>query len=215
MAQRPVFVPFKRRPFADACPVEFPWSSGTSVTQKQKNVAALHRAYSARFPQRQVLEISSKSLQPLGVQLSAFNLKMTVPGLDRPVPVECVYQGGKRFAVGGPYTDLYAASPRDAKRDSRLSSSGMLRGFSFDGTSFPLQPASAFYNWLYLRALMENEELAVQLLDYDGFTDIEFNPNRGVSCQAQTAAVYVSLARQGLLAQCRSGEDFLALMSGK
>jgi len=215
MAQRPVFVPFKRRPFADAYPVEFPWNSGMSVSQKQKNVAALHSAFAARFPERRVLEISSKSLQPLGVQLSAFNLKMTVPGRSSPVPVECVYQGGKRFAAGGPYTDLYTAAPREAKRDSRLTSSGMLRGFSFEGTSFPLQPANGFYNWLYLRALMENEALAAQLLDYDGFTDIEFNPDRGVSCQAQAAAVYVSLARQGLLEQCRNGEDFLALLSGK
>lgn len=215
MAQRPVFVPFKRRPFADAYAVEFQWHGGTSVPQKQKNVVALHNAFSARFPERRILEISSKSLQPLGVQLSAFNLKMAAPGLSSPVPVECVYQGGKQFAVGGPYTDLYTVSPRDAKRDSRLSSSGMLRGFSFGDTPFPLQPASAFYNWLYLRALMENEELAQQLSAYDGFTDIEFNPNRGVSCQAQAAAVYVSLARQGLLEQCRRGEDFLALMGGK
>lgn len=213
MAQRPVFVPFRRAPFVDVYPVEFEWNGGLSVSQKQKNVAALHRAFARRFPQRRVLEISSKSLQPEGVALSAFNLTLAVPALERQVPVECVYQGGKVFAAGGPYTDLYTASPKDAKRDPRLKSSGALRSFFFDGQTIPARPETAFYNWLYIRALLEHEELAACLMEYDGFTDIAFNPNKGISCQAQAAAVYVSLARKGLLEQCRSFDGFHRLLA--
>lgn len=85
----------------------------------------------------------------------------------------------------------------------------MLKAFWFDGKEYPLFPRTAFYNWIYLNALMENSELAEQLLAFDGFTDIEFNPDKSLNCQAEAAALYVTLARKGLLEQCRRFEDFL------
>lgn len=212
MANRPVFAAAKKRAGADIFMTDFQWNKGLAVSQKQKNIVALHDAFCARFPEKKVLEISSKSLQPLGVKLSAFNLQKFVPELGKSVPVECVFQGGKVFAAGGPYMDLYTASPRDAKRDSRLHSSGMLRSFRFDGETFPLDPSTAFYNWLYISALRENPELAAQVLEYDAFTDIEFNPDRSRNCQAEAAAVFVSLSRQGLLEQCQTFEEFAALV---
>ena len=57
--------------------------------------------------------------------------------------------------------------------------------------------------------------MAKKLLAYDAFTDIEFNPNRGLSCQASAAAVYVSLARQGLLEQCRTFQGFHQLLTNR
>lgn len=212
MSQRPVFVPIKRKPWTDVYMTEFQWNSGLSAAQKKKNVAALHQAFVARFPEKKVLEISSKSSEDLGVKLSAFNLTKFVPSLGKSVPVECVYQGSKVFAVGGPYTDLYTATSRAAKGDDRLRQSGELRRFSFEGKEFPLKAGSAFYDWLYINALMEHPELSEPLLGYDGFTDIEFNPNKGVACQANAAALYVSLRRQGLLEQCRDFDSFLALL---
>jgi len=212
MAMRPVFVPGKRKNEADVYMTEFQWNSGLSVSQKRKNINALHEAHRRRFPESKVLEISSKSENPLGVALSAFNLKMAVPGLEQRVPLECVFQGGKVFSAGGPYTDLYNGTARDAKRDPRLRSSGMIKGFWFDGKSFPLVPRTAFYNWLYVNALMENPQLAGELIQYDGFTDIEFNPDKSMNCQAEAAALYVTLARKNLLDRCRSFEDFLELI---
>lgn len=212
MAMRPVFVPGKRKNEADVYMTEFQWNSGLSVSQKRKNINALHEAHRRRFPESKVLEISSKSENPLGVALSAFNLKMAVPGLEQRVPLECVFQGGKVFSAGGPYTDLYNGIARDAKRDPRLRSSGMIKGFWFDGKSFPLVPRTAFYNWLYVNALMENPQLAGELIQYDGFTDIEFNPDKSMNCQAEAAALYVTLARKNLLDRCRSFEDFLELI---
>ena len=212
MSQRPVFVPIKRKPWTDVYMTEFQWNSGLSAAQKKKNVAALHQAFVARFPEKKVLEISSKSSEDLGVKLSAFNLTKFVPSLGKAVPVECVYQGSKVFAVGGPYTDLYTATSRAAKGDDRLRQSGELRRFSFEGKEFPLKAGPAFYDWLYVNALMEHPELSEPLLGYDGFTDIEFNPNKGVACQANAAALYVSLHRQGLLEQCRDFDSFLALL---
>lgn len=211
MAQRPVFVPGRRKNSPEVFQTEFSWSGGFAASQKQKNIAALHEAFARRFPEKKVLEISSKSLEPLGVRLSAFNLTKFVPELGRSVPLECVFQGGKVFAAGGPYRDLYEVTPREAKKDSRLKGSGMLRAFRFDGRDYPLIPRTAFYNWLYVNALLEHPELGEGLMEYDAFTDIEFNPEKSINCQAEAAALFVALARRGLLEECRDFEKFLAL----
>lgn len=211
MASRPVFVPLKKAPYVDVFMPEFTWNGGFAVSQKQKNITALHEAHRRRFPDRKILEISSKSLQDLGVRLSAFNLKKNVPSLGKSVPVECVFQGGKIFRAGGPYTDLYTGSPRDAKRDPRLKSSGMLHSFTFEGEVMPLIPRTAFYNWLYINAILENPAYAAALTEFDAFTDIEFNPDKSINCQAEAAAIFVSLSRLGLLERCRRFSDFLEL----
>ena len=49
----------------------FEWAGGFAVSQKQKNVKRLHSALG-----KSCLEISTKSLNPLGYKLSAFNLKL-------------------------------------------------------------------------------------------------------------------------------------------
>ena len=212
MANRPVFVPSKKAPFVDVFMPEFTWNGGFAVSQKQKNITALHESFHKLFPDRKPLEISSKSMQELGTQLSAFRLCKEVPSLGKCVPVECVFQGGKVFSGGGPYTDLYLAAPRDAKRDPRLKNSGTLRSFRFEGMTMPLSPRTAFYNWLYINALLENPGYAQQLPAYDAFTDIEFNPEKSINCQAEAAALFVALSRLGLLEECRSFDSFMKLI---
>lgn len=199
MAQRPVFFSRTIAPYHGISQVDFTYNSGFAPSQKRKNIDAIHSAYTAANPGKRVLEISSKSTQPGGVELSAFNLKIFVPSLGKSVPVECAYQAGKVFRAGGPYTDLLDAKPKDAKRDERLKQSGDLVGFRFEGMDFPLLPVSFFYNYLYLRALSENEELAKVVLEYDAFTDVEFNPNKGLACQAKAAAIFAGLHRAGKL----------------
>lgn len=212
MAQRPVFVPRKSKPYVNVFNPEFVWNSGLSPTQKKKNITALHDAFHLGFPDMRVLEISSKSAEQLGISLSAFNLKKFVPSLGKSVPVECIFQGSKVFASGGPYTDLYTATSRQAKGDPRLKSSGMLRSFRFEDRDYPLTPTTVFYDWLYIIALLENPELAQELLAYDAFTDIEFNPNKSLNCQARAAAQFVALSRENLIEQCRDFDSFLKLI---
>ncbi len=213
MASRPVFVPLKRAPYVDVFMPEFDWNGGFAASQKQKNILALHEAFRRRFPDRKVLEISSKSLQETGTKLSAFHLKKQVPSQGKAVALECVFQGGKVFAAGGPYTDLYEVSPREAKKDPRLKSSGALRRFYYEGKTMPTEPKTAFYDWLYINALLENPELARELTEFDGFTDIEFNPGKSLNCQARSAALYVALERLGLLEQCLDFDSFLKLVA--
>lgn len=166
-------------------------------------------------PGSRVLEISSKSMQVNGVALSAFALLKSVPSLRKSIPVENVFQAGKVFEHDGPYTDLLIVPPKDAKREERLRTSGRLTGFIFDGKRYPTEPKTAFCDYIYIIALLENPQLAETVLAYDAFTDIEFTPQRSLNCQAAAAARFVSLHQMGLLQNAFTFEDFLHWMERK
>lgn len=213
MAQstRPVFLTRSDRPYFIETNITFPFFAGLSVSQKKKNVVSLHDTFRDYFPDKPVLEISSKSLQPEGEPLSAFYLQKFVPSLGKSVPVECVYQGSKVFEHGGPYTDLYNAKPGAAKKDERLRSSGAIIAFEFEGKRFPIKPTTLFYDYIYINALLENPELGEKALTFDAFTDIEFNPKKSTACQARSVAKFVSLKRAGLIEQVCDPESFRRL----
>jgi len=211
MAQRPVFMPSSFKPYSVEWMVDFTYNAGLAPSQKQKNIVALHEGFLEEFPAKKVLEISSKSLQPEGVLLSAFNLKKFVPSLGKSLPVENIYHAGKVFEHGGPYLDLLEKTARESKKDERTHMSGEIIGFQFEDMRFPTMPKTAFYDFLYMNALLENEELMNAVLRYDAFTDIEFNPKKSISCQANAAAKFVSLHRAGMIDQIRTAESFLAL----
>ncbi|MBQ9083243.1 MAG: hypothetical protein IJY28_07075 [Clostridia bacterium] len=212
MAQRPVYLTRPQPPYCFPWNAEFSYNGGFAPSQKQKNITAIHAAFSATFPELKVLEISSKSMQPGGTELSAFHLPKYVPSLGKSVPVENIYQAGKVFRNGGPYTDLLHVTPREAKRDERLVTSGPLTGFRFEGQDFPLKPVTIFYDYLYINALLENEQLAQVVLQYDAFTDIEFNPQKSINCQAKAAALFVALHRLNKLDEVRNFDSFRALL---
>jgi len=211
MAVRPVFIASKQAPFYRKWDAEFVYNGGFAVSQKQKNIQAVHAVFVSAYPGKKILEISSKSMQEGGEALSAFFLRKEVPSLGRKIPVENVFQAGKVFEKGGPFTDLLHVTPRDAKRDERLKTSGKLIRFTFEGQNFPLEPKTIFYDYIYISALRENPELAETVLKYTAFTDIEFNPQKSLNCQARAAAIFVSLSRQGMLKQVTDFESFLKL----
>lgn len=156
--------------------VPFTWDPGLSASQKQKSAASLHEAASETLGLSSILEVSSKSTERLDVTLSAFNLPIYHPVVGRQVSVECAFQAGKVFQRGGPFLDLLDVTSRDAKRDPRLRESGQLTEFQFDEQKWPIEPQTAFYDWLYITALLSEPELAKPILAHDAFTDIEFNP---------------------------------------
>lgn len=211
MAKRPVFTSVERTPFYKIVDCEFEWFAGFSKAQKQRSIISLHGAFTSKYPDLKVLEISSKSMQEHGEELSAFFLKKYVPELERSIPVECVFQSSKVFNNAGPFKDLMNVTPREAKRDERLKQSGRLAGFTFDGKEFPLEPKTIFYDYIYINALFENKELAKEIMKYDAFTDIEFNPDKSLNCQAKAAATFVSLTRMGLIDRVRDFKIFAKL----
>ena len=61
-----------------------------------------------------------------------------------------------------------------------------------------------------------HSDLAEQILEYDAFTDIVFNPKRSINCQAEAAAIYVSLQKQNLLDEAlKNKESFLDIVYSK
>ena len=213
MAKRPCYRPLNTYVgYRTVESPEFKWNPGFAFSQKQKNVVALHDAIHRDDPSAKILEISSKSLQPLGVSLSAFNLKFLYG--ESKCSVESVFQASKVFdGEVGPFPELYSHDSREVRHHVQEVSAGRrLLAFEFDGIRWNLEPKTAFFYQLYIKALIANPELAKALLEFDAFTDIEFNPNRQVNCQAAAAAYYVSLCRTGKLEEAMSSrEAFLKL----
>lgn len=213
MAERPIFIPRNSGPeLVKELYFHIVWNPGFAPSQKKKNVKALHEA-AAVAGYSPLLEISTKSEDKVGQRLSAFSLKVNNPEVGE-IPLESAFQGSKIFEKGGPYTDLYHVEPKVAKRDPRLLNSGNLVGFNFQNFSFPLEPKTIFYDWLYINALFPHREWLKRLSGYAGFTDIEFNPSRSISCQARSCSLFFSLMfRNQLELAVRSPEDFINLIS--
>jgi hypothetical protein len=200
MAWRPIFTPaLSGKLLVLTHHVDFQWHPGMAKSQAQKSIASLHTVGKKQIGVDKVLEISSKSPDELGVSLSAFNLMIKTVKREREFSLECAYQASKVFERGGPFLDLLEMRSIDAKRDPRLNQHGRLVKFRFYGVDWELQPRTAFYDWLYINALHKRPGLAEQVLTYRAFSDIAFNPEHSINCQAYAAALYVSLHERGLL----------------
>jgi len=178
--------------------IEFEWMRGQSTMHKQKSIQNLHKAGHA-VGIKSVLEVSSKSEDGLGVSLSAFNLCGIYD--ESEYPVECIYQSSKVFLNGGPFRDIVHFTPLEAKRDERLRQSGALINFEFDGLKWASQPTTAFYDWIYINAVVKHTKLLKKIEQYRAFTDIEFNPKKQINCQARSLAFLRSLMSKGMLDQ--------------
>ena len=216
MTKRPVFVPSPNNPvFVKEEMIEFKWIPGFALTQQQKCILSLHQAAELKGF-KSILEISTKSPLEIGKELSAFRLMLKLPD-GRSKIVEAAFQASKVFKQGGPYTDLLEKEGKEIKADPRLRESGELTGFNYFGEQWQLEPKTAFYDWLYLTALSQQPGLAEKLLEFEGFTDIAFNPEKSINCQAHAAAFYVVLKRKGILVSILSNRNnyFELLKQGK
>jgi hypothetical protein len=211
VATRSVFVPQPTSIGVREVSVDFQWFPGMAVSQAQKSIVSLHEQ-AAKVGLDDLLEISSKSPSAEGVALSAFNLKFTTLKYNRTFSVEMAFQASKVFERGGPFLELLDTDSRTAKRDERLKTSGRLTKFMFMKMEFPTRPITYFYDWLYVNALTKNRDLWPALLRAGGFTDIVFNPEKSLNCQAYSAALFVSLVATNKLEDAlESPESFLAV----
>lgn len=192
MATRPLFIPLSQEIGVAENMLEFKWFPGMALSQKRKSIASLHEAAQLKG-YKKVLEVSSKSEETIGVELSAFNLVIKTKIQKREFTVESAFQGSKVFERGGPYKDLIGLDSLKAKKDIRLKESGNLIGFEFYGMEFPIIPRTYFYDWLYINALVSYPSLTERIRSYDAFSDIEFNPIKSINCQAHSIALYFSL----------------------
>lgn len=159
---------------------QFEYFNGLSVEQKQKSIRSLHNSIGLKS-----LEVSTKSENKLGKKLSAFNLKLNGKVF------ESLFQSCKVRELGGPFTYLKDIEPKETKKFWRDHKLGKLTHFEFNGFNFPKEPASCFYDYIYILAVketLEYEEI-LDILNYDFFTDIEFNPEKSINCQARSVAI--------------------------
>ncbi|MGE0971081.1 DarT1-associated NADAR antitoxin family protein [Klebsiella sp. WOUb02] len=222
MAVRPVFIPRGQGDtLVDIANVDFSWSAGLAVSQKQKSIASLHENYRQSVPEAKILEVSSKSTQETGRALSAFNMGVRSSG-GQFISVESLFQSSKVFmdngVLRGPFRELMRMAPKEARRAEQLKTSGRLAHFSFQPSEqraaiiWELEPKTAFYDWLYLNAL-SHSPLKESVLEFSAFTDIEFNPEKSVNCQAYSVALWCALRQRRLLDKAIPPRDeFIALI---
>ena len=212
MAYRPVF-------YGDAFGykkhmIDFEFFTGFSLSQKQKSIQSLHNSIIRNFPERKILEVSSKSLDEIGRQASAFNLNVILKS-GKEFSVEQIFQGSKKFRRSGSQLHLIdqMTSKELKKYIGKVHQVDELVSFECFGQIFPLKPQTFFYNWLYINSLHKNQLLANQIINYDTFTDIEFNPNKSKNCQAEACSIYVYLYKSNLLDYALSSkENFLQVV---
>src|SRR5690554_6622034 len=118
---------------------EFTYYNGFAISQKQKSIESLHGCIKKHNPDLNVLEVSTKSSNPLGVKLSAFTIKFFDEENDEEYPLENIFQSSKVFENGGPYKDLLHKLPKDAKRDERLKTSGKLKCFYYNNRTWGIE----------------------------------------------------------------------------
>lgn len=203
MAKRPAFFIRQEKVVQDI--FSFEWFPGFSISQKQKSIESLHHAILKADEDARPLEISTKSREVIGINLSAFNLRLNNYTLEN------IFQSAKVFANGGPYPDLLNVPPKEAKRDERLHNSGTLKAFRYQHEDFPLIPKTVFYDFIYIAAVKHSfaaDEIK-EILSYNYFTDIEFNPAKSINTQARAAAmIRLLLDEYGELPDF-SKEDFI------
>ncbi len=186
MAKRPVF--FKEKGVVKRTDIEFEWFAGFAVSQKQKSIKALHDAIRQKFSDANPLEISTKGAVALGNKLSAFNLMLHGYYLEN------VFQSSKVFADSDdPHLEWLKLHPKEAKREAgKLHDEGhRLLAFRYDGTEYPLEPKTAFYDHIYYMAVRDtlSKEDLDELTQFNYFTDIEFSPQRSINTQARSVVL--------------------------
>ena len=203
MAKRPAFFIRQEKVVQDI--FSFEWFPGFAISQKQKSVESLHHAIQKADADARPLEISTKSKETVGINLSAFNLRLNNYTLEN------VFQSSKVFANGGPYPDLLDVPPKAAKRDERLHNSGNLKAFRYQNEDFPLIPKTVFYDFIYIAAVKNSfaaDEIK-EISSYNYFTDIEFNPEKSINTQARSAAIIRLLLEEYGELPDFSKEDFI------
>lgn len=181
--------------FVEKHDINFEFVSGFSKVQKQKCIRNLHEKIVdlAIANKDDILEVSTKSKNPLGVNLSAFNLSARTLKHNREYTVESAFQSSKVFEGGVQHKDIIMLDSKSAKTDPRLKNSGKLSHFQFFDTRFELSEGTAFYDWLYINVLLQNPELCDEVMKYRVFTDIEFNSKKSMNTQAFAIALFVSM----------------------
>ena len=213
MAKRPVFVPNPSGTrLVTEVPVEFHWHPGMAASQKKKKRCRIacggeQPSRTCQYP-RDIEQVRAQGRHPA----------QRIPSApDERTGMRPPWNAGSRearFSKAADPLPISISSPR-AKQNVTLDcvKAGDLVGFRFEGRDFPLSPATAFYDWIYIRALAPHSDWAQKLGRFDAFSDIEFNPTKSVNCQARSCATFVALChRREVQAAANDFDHYKTLM---
>lgn len=191
--------------------VRFERHVGFATRQKKKSINDMHQVIRKKYGFNHVLEMSSKSGNKLSFLVSPLSLKLADEQDGNLYSVENAFQASKVFEHGGPYLDLLTAPPRQAKKDERLRNSGELIGYDYFGMKWEIEPLTVFYDWLYVNALKQNPQLHEEVMQYQAFTDLEFNPKKSIHAAAYALSLFVALNKRELLDEVEDPLAFFEL----
>jgi type I restriction enzyme M protein len=186
----------------------FNFYGGFALSEKQKTILAFHTEIE-KDGITNILEISSKSKNPIGKSLSAFNLKLSIN--KKSYTIESIYQSSKVFQNSIQFTQVLEIPPFDAKKfvkEEVQKQHLILNKFQCFGYDFPINPPSLFYDFIYVSALNQNPEITKELINFTCFTDVEFNHKKQVASQARSCAIYCYLHQNKLLDKALNNIDF-------
>lgn len=211
---RPVFMPrVNSDNLVKTDMVRFERHVGFATRQKKKSINDMHQVIRKKYGFNHVLELSSKSGNKLSFPLSPFSLQITNEHDGKQYSVENAFQASMVFEDGGPYEDLLTISPRQARKDERLMTSGELTGYNYFGMEWGTEPLTVFYDWLYVNALKQNPQLHEEVMQYQAFTDITFNPKKSIHSAAYALALFVALNKREMLDNVEDPMTFYDLCS--
>ena len=229
MTERSVFVSKTEYPFVEEIKVKCEWFGGFALSQKRKCEIGLHKNFLRVYPNEKILEISLASTNPLGKKLSAMNLKKKVCVVDNEkkrlgiTSVESAFQSSRVYIDGdtqiGPFHNYLMVPGKESKKGVKELSQGMHSyKYEFEEEIFyaPNYHISLFYDYLYLNALLEdeNKDTMIELISggYSAFSDLA---TVSLNSQARSCAIFIGLYRAGLLDKVKLKNMYLELFRTK
>ena len=105
MANRPIFIVNEnKKELFKEIDIDFTFYNGFAVSQKARSIQSLHEN-AKKEGYKNILEVSTKSDNKLGWQLSAFNLMVDFDN-DKKISLECAFQGSKVFEGNIQYDEI-------------------------------------------------------------------------------------------------------------
>lgn len=185
--------------------VYFPEIRGEQVHSMKKTLDTMLHAIRAKESGGEILEVSPYG-NAVGKACTPWHLKMKADNGEE-YPVAALYEAAKIFEDGGPYEDLRSKRPDEIFGDQRLRDAGSLMGFHFENEAFTTSPRHKFFDYLYIRALRDREDLHEALLKAEILTDVTYQMSRMYLSPARSVSYFISLYREGLLDKVLSSSE--------
>lgn len=206
MAKRLYFIPrASYRGLLVEKTIHYPEVRGERKDTLKKSLETMHHRILAKESGGRLLEVSPYGSN-LGKKLTPWTLTLNLKSGES-FPVAAILESAKVFERGGPYEDLAEKDQDVLLSDTRLTESGRLLGYHFEGEAFTLNPRHKFFDYLYIRALSQKPELFEDLLQVDILTDITYQMHSMYLSPARAVGYFISLLRLGILEEILQSDE--------